>query len=81
MGECWREIQRGDWFFGACRGDFFVFLPKLIRRAMKADVDSVIEIFGKNEQVKSVFWAVFAAGPGISWLRALTCQQRSRLSG
>ena len=60
-----------------------VFLPKLIQRAMKADVYSiskiffkifstsssddlsVIETFGKNEQVKSVFWAVFVAVAGI----------------
>ena len=33
----------------------FVFLPKLIQRAMKADVEVVIEVFGKNEQVKRVF--------------------------
>jgi hypothetical protein len=43
----------------------FVFLPKLIRKAMKADADSVIEAFGKNEQVKKIFWAVFAALAGI----------------
>lgn len=43
----------------------FVFLPKLIRWAMKADVDSVIEISGKNEQVKRVPWAVFAAVAGL----------------
>ncbi|MDD5144355.1 hypothetical protein [Methanoregula sp.] len=43
----------------------FVFLPKLIRRAMKADVDSIIETFGKNEQVKKVFWTVFAAVAGM----------------
>ena len=27
----------------------FVFLPKLIQQAMKADVDAVIEAFGKNK--------------------------------
>ena len=43
----------------------FVFLPKLIRWAMKADTEDVIETFGKNEQVKKVFWAVFAALAGI----------------
>jgi len=42
----------------------FVFLPKLIQRAMKADADAVIEAFGKNEQVKKVFWAMFAAVAG-----------------
>ena len=34
----------------------FIFLPKLIQRAMKADVDAAIETFGKNERVKKVFW-------------------------
>jgi len=43
----------------------FVFLPKVIRRAMKADADSVIDAFGKNEQVKKVFWALFAAMAGL----------------
>ena len=37
----------------------FVFLPKLIQRAMKADTDTAIEAFGKNEQVKKVFWTFF----------------------
>ena len=39
----------------------FVFLPKLIRYAMKADTDAVLGQFGKNEQVKKVFWALFIA--------------------
>ena len=43
----------------------FVFLPKIIRLAMKADADSVIDAFGKNEQVKKVFWALFAAMAGL----------------
>jgi len=43
----------------------FVFLPKLIQRAMKADVDVVIEAFGTNEQVRKVFWGLFVALAGI----------------
>jgi len=43
----------------------FVFLPKLIRYAMAADTDAAIEAFGKNEQVKKVFWPVFAAVAGL----------------
>jgi hypothetical protein len=48
----------------------FVFLPKLIRRGMRVDMDAAIDAFGKNEQVKKVFWALFCcdggagAGPG-----------------
>jgi len=43
----------------------FVFLPKLIRRAMKADTDAAIDAFGKNEQVKKVFRALFTGLAGI----------------
>ncbi|MEN6444316.1 MAG: hypothetical protein ABFC71_11285 [Methanoregula sp.] len=56
----------------------FVFLPKLIQRAMKADVNEVIEEFGKNEHVKKVFWAVFAAMAGVVLARVVdpvTAQQ------
>jgi hypothetical protein len=28
---------------------------------MKVDTDAVLDAFGKNEQVKKVFWAFFAA--------------------
>jgi len=42
----------------------FVFLPKLIQRAMKADADAAIDAFGKNEHVKKVFWALFVAMAG-----------------
>jgi hypothetical protein len=56
----------------------FVFLPKLIQRAMKADVDAAMEMFGKNEHVKKVFWAVFVAMAGLVLARVLdpvTAQQ------
>jgi len=43
----------------------FVFLPKLIQRAMKADTDAAIEAFGKNEQVKKVFWTLFIMMAGL----------------
>jgi hypothetical protein len=43
----------------------FVFLPKLIRYAMKTDTDAVLEAFGKNEQVKKVFWSVFIILAGL----------------
>jgi len=37
----------------------FVFLPKLIRQGMMTDTEAIIDTFGKNEQVKKVFWSVF----------------------
>ncbi|WP_292370658.1 hypothetical protein [Methanoregula sp. UBA64] len=43
----------------------FVFLPKVIRWAMQADVDAAIEAFGKNEHTKKMFWAVFVAVAGL----------------
>jgi hypothetical protein len=49
----------------------FVFLPKLIQRAMKADVDVVIEAFGKNEQVKKVFWTFFIGMAGLVLARVV----------
>ena len=49
----------------------FVFLPKLIRWAMKADVDAAIETFGKNEQVKKVFWTMFVSMAGLVLARVL----------
>ncbi|AGB02243.1 hypothetical protein [Methanoregula formicica] len=58
----------------------FVFLPKLIQRAMKADTDSAIEAFGKNEQVKKVFWTLFISMAGqilAQVLDPVTAQQMS----
>ena len=56
----------------------FVFLPKLIQQAMKADADAAIEAFGKNEQVKRVFWTLFIAMAGLVLARVVdpvTAQQ------
>lgn len=43
----------------------FVFLPKLIRSAMKTDTEKVIETFGKNEQTRKVFWSIIVALAGL----------------
>jgi hypothetical protein len=56
----------------------FVFLPKLIQQAMKADTDAAIEAFGKNEQVKKVFWTFFIGMAGLVLTRVVdpaTAQQ------
>ena len=56
----------------------FVFLPKLVHCAMKADADAVIDAFGKNEQVKKVFWTLFVAMAGLVLARVVdpvTAQQ------
>ncbi len=43
----------------------FVFLPRLIRRAMDTDTDAVLALFGKNEQIRNVFWALFTVLAGL----------------
>ena len=43
----------------------FVFIPKLIQCGMKADTEAAINAFGKNEQVKKVFWTLFVAMAGL----------------
>jgi hypothetical protein len=56
----------------------FVFMPKLIQHFMKADTDTVIDAFGKNEQVKKVFWTLFVAMAGLVLARVVdpvTAQQ------
>jgi len=56
----------------------FVFIPKLIQCAMKTDADAVIDAFGKNEQVKKVFWTLFVAMAGVILARVMdpvTAQQ------
>ncbi|GAB6286244.1 MAG: hypothetical protein STSR0009_24450 [Methanoregula sp.] len=56
----------------------FVFLPKLIQQAMKADTAAAIEAFGKNEQVKKVFWTLFISMAGLVLARVVdpvTAQQ------
>lgn len=49
----------------------FVFLPKLVQRAMKADMDTAIEAFGKNEQTKKIFWTIFVSMAGLVLARVL----------
>jgi hypothetical protein len=56
----------------------FVFMPKLVQYAMKADTEAAINAFGKNEQVKKVFWTLFVAMAGLVLARVVdpvTAQQ------
>jgi hypothetical protein len=59
----------------------FVFLPKMIQRAMKADVDAAIGTFGKNEQVKKVFWAMFVSMAGLVLARVLDPETAHQVMG
>lgn len=56
---------------------FFVFLPKLIQYGMKADTAAAFAAFGKNEQIKKVFRALFVAMAGLVLARFIA----SRLLG
>jgi hypothetical protein len=49
----------------------FVFLPKLIQHGMKADTEATIDAFGKNKQVKKVFWTLFVAMAGLVMTRVV----------
>ena len=40
-------------------------IPEILRSAMKADTETVLEAFGRNEQTRKVFWALFAATAGL----------------
>jgi hypothetical protein len=83
-------VPAGIWFAGQTEISFafiggavlflplFVFLPKLIQYAMKTDAKVVIDAFGKNEQVKKVFWTLFVAMAGLVLARVVdpvTAQQ------
>ncbi|MGB9176091.1 MAG: hypothetical protein WCB46_05070 [Methanoregula sp.] len=59
----------------------FVFLPRLIRSAMKADADAVLDAFGKNEQVKKVFWTFFIATAGIVLAQVLDPAAADKIVG
>ena len=59
----------------------FVFLPKIMQQAMKADADAAIKAFGKNEQVKRVFWTLFVAMAGLVLARVVSRRRRSRWLG
>jgi hypothetical protein len=42
-----------------------------MHRAMKTDADAAIDTFGKNEQVKRVFWTFFVAMAGLVLARVV----------
>ncbi len=41
-----------------------IILPTLIRQTMMADTETILNVFGKNEQFRKVFRAVFIALAG-----------------
>lgn len=59
----------------------FVFLPKLIRYAVKADTDAVLGAFGKNEQTKKVFWALFVALAGLVLAEVVDPETTRQIAG
>ena len=59
----------------------FVFLPRLIRHAMDADTDAVLDAFGKNEQVRKVFWTLFIATTGLVFPQVADQDTAQRIVG
>ncbi len=59
----------------------FVFLLKLIQRAMKVDTDAAIDAFGKNEQVKKVFWTFFISMAGLVLARVVDMATAQQIVG
>ena len=58
-----------------------VLLPRLIRYAMKVDTDAVLDAFGKNEQTRKVFWALFTATAGLVLAQVLDPDTAQRIVG
>ena len=59
----------------------FVFLPRLIQYAMKTDPDAVLDAFGKNEQIKKVFWTFFIATAGLVLAQVLDPAAAGKIVG
>jgi predicted MFS family arabinose efflux permease len=59
----------------------FVSLPKLIRQMMKTETGAVLELFGRNEQVKKVFWTLFIAAAGLVLARVVDPATAQRIVG
>jgi hypothetical protein len=68
LGSGLRERPRSPWHLLGLRYCSYLsssLCLKLVQCAMKADADAVIDAFGKNEQVKKVFWSLFVAMAGL----------------
>jgi hypothetical protein len=59
----------------------FVFIPRLIRSAMKVDTDTVLDAFGRNEQTRKVFWALFTATAGLVLAQVVDPAMASQIAG
>lgn len=59
----------------------FVFIPRLIRYAMKVDTDAVLDAFGRNEQTRKVFWALFTATAGLVLAQVVDPATANQIAG
>ena len=59
----------------------FVFLPRLVRHAMQADTDAVLDAFGKNEQVRKVFWTLFLTTTGLVLVQVVDPETAEKIVG
>ena len=58
-----------------------MYLIKLFIVTMKADTDAVINVFGKNEQIKKVFRTLFVAMAGLVMARVVDPVTAQRVVG
>lgn len=59
----------------------FIFLPRLIRYAMKVDTDAVLDAFGRNEQTRKVFWTLFTATAGLVLAQVVDPTAANQIAG
>ena len=59
----------------------FIFLPRLVRYAMEVDTDAILDAFGKNEQVRKVFWTLFVATAGLVLVRVVDPATAEKIVG
>jgi hypothetical protein len=59
-------------------GAAVLFLPRLMRWAMRIDTGAAFDTFGKNEHLRKIFWTLFIALAGLVLARIVdptTAQQ------
>ena len=59
----------------------FVFLPRLIQYAVTADIGTVLAVFGRNEQMRRVFWALFAGMAGLALAQVVDPVTAQKIAG
>jgi hypothetical protein len=59
----------------------FIFLPRLIRQAMKTGTETIISVSGRNEQFQKVLWTAFIALASLVLAQAVDPATAGRIVG